>query len=124
MSLKVWEINGQKLELDLSDADIMEKYEKAFEIMTADEKDIPKDGKASERIRSACEMFRKLFANLFGNDAADKIFSGIPTSLSKYEEIYMSFLDFVQIQIADEAKKRNDRLAKYIPNRQIRRKQK
>jgi len=121
MSLKVWEINGLKLELDLSDADIMERYENAFEIMTADEKAIPKDGKASVQIRSACEMFRKLFDNLFGSGTADKIFSDVPTALSKYEEIYMSFLDFVQSQITEGVKKRNEMITKYIPNRQDRR---
>lgn len=121
MSLKVWEINGLKLELDLTDADIMEKYENAFEIMTDDEKSIPKDGKASEQIRSACAMFKKLFDNLFGSGTADKIFSGVPVSISKYEEIYMSFLDFVQSQIMEETKKRNELLTKYVPNRQMRR---
>lgn len=45
MSHKIWEINGISLELDLEDADVMERLENAFETMKNDESAVPKDGK-------------------------------------------------------------------------------
>ena len=46
MSHKIWEINGISLELDLEDADVMERLENAFETMKNDESAVPKDGKS------------------------------------------------------------------------------
>lgn len=51
-----WEVNGLSLELDLDDADNMERYENAFDIMAKEENQIPKDGKQSERIRAYCQI--------------------------------------------------------------------
>lgn len=121
MSQKIWEINGQSLELDLTDADVVERYENAFADMDSAEKLIPKDGKASDRIRACCNLFKKLFDTIFGEGTSDKVFEGVPTSISAYEEIYYSFLDFAQAQFEEDAKKRAARLTKYTPNRQQRR---
>ena len=121
MSLKTWEINGYSFELDLTDADTVEHYENAFEDMDSAEKLIPKDGKASERIRACCNLFKKLFDTLFGEKSSEKIFKGVPTSISAYEEIYYSFLDFARAQFDADSKQRAARLTKYTPNRQQRR---
>lgn len=37
MNSKIWEINGCQLEIDIEDADVMERYENAFEMMSAEE---------------------------------------------------------------------------------------
>ena len=66
MSRKTWEINGLNLELDLENADCMERYENAFEEMKKEENEVPKDGKASMRIRAYCRLFRNLYDNIFG----------------------------------------------------------
>ena len=122
MSQKIWEINGLSLELDLDDADVMERYEKAFDIMSAEEKALPKDGKGSEQIRAYCNMFRHLYDNIFGEGTAEKIFNGIPTSASAYDDIYFSFLDAVKRIKTETIQSRADRLAKYRPaNRQQKR---
>lgn len=124
MSLKTWEINGQKFELDMEDADVQERYENAFEQMTEEEKTLKKDGKMSEFTRSYCNLFVRLYDRIFGEGTSEKIFAGIPVSISKYIEIYDSFLDFAKQQTdginADIAKK----VAKYKPNRQQRRSKK
>ena len=73
---KLWEINGISLPLDLSDADVMARYEDAFEAMKHDETDIPRDGRASERIRGYCRMYRNLYDRLFGEGTAARIFDG------------------------------------------------
>lgn len=116
-STKVWEINGISLPLDLEDADVMERYENAFEQMSSAEKTIRLDGRASGRIRAYCNLYRKLYDNLFGAGTADKIFAGQPMSASVYELTYMSFLDFVRAQTAEATERRNALLTKYQPNR-------
>ena len=119
---KVWEINGLSLELDLDDADVMERYEKAFDVMSAEEKALPKDGKGSEQIRAYCAMFRHLYDNIFGEGTSEKIFKGVPTSASAYDDIYFSFLDAVKKIKTATIQSRAERLAKYRPaNRQQKR---
>lgn len=114
---KVWEINGISLTLDLEDADVMERYEDAFQQMEKDEISIQKDGKASERIRAYCMLYRTLFDNLFGDGTSDKIFAGQPMSAAVYELAYASFLDFAKAQTAAATERRNALLTKYQPNR-------
>lgn len=121
MDQKIWSINGIELELDISDADGMERYETAFEIMAEEEKNIPKEGKRSAQIRGYCKLFRDLFANIFGEESADMIFKGVPVSCEAYDEIYVSFLDFVREQSVRSAAKRAEIITKYTPNRQQKR---
>lgn len=120
---KIWKINNLSLELDLADADVVERYEKAFGKMSSAEQAIPKDGKTSERIRAACKIFYDLFVGIFGEETADKIFKGVPTSIPSYMKIYEDFLAFATAQ----RDKNRDYLAgvitKYTPNRQQRRTQ-
>ena len=115
--LKVWEINGISLPLDLEDADVMERYENAFEQMSSAEKTIRVDGRASGRIRAYCMMYRNLFDHLFGDGTSDKIFAGQPMSAAVYEAAYASLLDFVRGQTAAATERRNALLEKYRPNR-------
>ncbi len=121
MSLKTWEINGVSLKLDLEDADVMERYEDAFEAMSQEEKHLPKDGRPSDRIRAYCNLFRKLYDRIFGTGTADKIFMDLPTNAEIYDGVYDQFLNFVRKQNEEVTKRRASRLDKYRPNRQQRR---
>lgn len=112
---KVWEINGISLPLDLEDADVMERYENAFGQMQQTELSIPKDGKASARIRAYCQMYRDLYDRIFGDGTSEKIFTGQPTSAAVYEDVYDSFLAFVREQTACAAERRAERIGKYRP---------
>lgn len=114
---KVWEINGISLPFDLEDADVMERYEKAFEAMAAEEKAIRIDGRASGRLRAYCMLYRNLFDQLFGEGTADKIFAGQPMSAAVHEEAYTNLLDFVRAQTAAANERRIALLNKYRPNR-------
>jgi len=120
---KIWEINGLSLELDLADADVVERYENAFEKMKAAEQAIPKDGKTSERIRATCKMFYDLFEALFGEETADKIFKDTPTSIPEYMAVYDNFLDFATAQRDTNQNYLAGVITKYAPNRQQRRTQ-
>ena len=118
---KLWEINGISLPLDLSDADVMARYEDAFEAMKQDETDIPRDGRASERIRGYCRMYRNLYDRLFGEGTAERIFDGLPTSSEVYESVYASFLTFVTAQAEEIARRRAEVFNKYSPSREQKR---
>ncbi len=110
-----WEIRGLSLPLDLEDADTMERYEAAFDAMSEEERKIPKEGRASGRIRAFCALYRSLFTRIFGEEAAEQLFSGVPMSVAAHEEIYMSFLDFVRSGAQAAAERRNAMLDKYRP---------
>lgn len=114
---KVWEINGVSLPLDLEDAEVMERYETAFDAMADEEKTIRIDGRASGRIRAYCMLYRNLFDKLFGDGTSDRIFAGKPMSAALHEEAYASLLDFVKTQTAAAVERRNAILNKYQPNR-------
>lgn len=124
MSLKIWEINSLKLELDMEDADVQERYENAFEKLSEEENQIKKDGKMSEFTRSYCNLFVRLYDRIFGDGTSEKIFAGIPVSISRYIEIYDSFLEFVKQQTDDVNANIAKKVAKYRPNRQQRRSKK
>lgn len=121
MSQKIWEINGLSLELDLEDADCMERYENAFDEMKKEENEAPKDGKASMRIRAYCRLFRNLYDRIFGDGTSEKIFKGVPENTDSYDKVYCEFLDFVTAQRTAAMKKKAEILSKYRPNRQQRR---
>lgn len=121
MSQNVWEINGVSLPLDLDDADVMERVEDAFDAMEQEEKQIPKDGKQSARIRAYCNLFRNLFDHVFGEGTSEQIFKDKPMKTEVYDEAYFSFLECIRTQKEKAAQKRRERLSKYRPNRKQRR---
>ena len=94
----IWSINGLELEMDLDDAETLEKYEKAFTEMDVQEKEFPKDGKTSEIVRRYCDLYYRLFENLFGKDNADKIVQK-KYHMGQWEEVYASFLKFASLQM-------------------------
>lgn len=124
MSQKTWEINGLSLELDMEDAEVQERYENAFEQMAEEEKTIKNDGKMSEFTRSYCNLFIRLYDRIFGEGTSEKIFAGVPVSITRYTEIYEDFLEFVGHQVSDANTHIKEKLAKYRPNRQQRRSKK
>lgn len=117
MSQKVWEINGLSLELDLEDIETVERYEDAFEKMKSEETAIPRDGKLSVVIRAYCNMYRKLFSRIFGEETSEKIFAGVRLNGEAYDNIYLSFLDFVHEQISESGKRKAKMLLKYKPKK-------
>ena len=113
----IWKINGAELELDVQDADTMERYENAFSEMSKEEKEVPKDGKQSDRIREYCKLYERLFDRIFGEKTSEKIFKDLPKNTAVYDDVYFSFLDFVRNQIIDSARNRAEKLSKYRPKK-------
>lgn len=116
----VWHINGHDLALDMQDVDVLERYERAFEIMAEDERNIPKEGKSSVILRAYCKMFRDLFNNIFG-DGADKLIFGDQNNSRVMIEVYENFLDFASSQGKSATEVRNRIQSRYSPNRAARR---
>lgn len=101
---QTWKINNLELEFDIFDLENSEKYEKAFEQMSAEEKTIKRDGKMSEFIRSYCDMYYHLFESLFGDKTADNLCKRYNSN--EWEQVYGSFLDYIQSQNNDAQKMR------------------
>lgn len=115
---QTWKINNLELEFDIFDLENSEKYEKAFEQMSAEEKAIKRDGKMSEFIRSYCDMYYHLFENLFGKETADKLCKRYNSN--EWEQVYGSFLDYIQSQ-NNEAQKMRASIVNRSANRATRR---
>ena len=66
-------------------------------------------------------MFRNLFSNIFGSEETEKIFRKVPTNSSAYDDVYISFLEFINAQKDDIARAKSEKLERYRPNRQQKR---
>ena len=119
-NLYVWKINGLNLELDMEDADVMEKYNQAFDKMEKTEKNLINIGEKGNFIRKYCQMFYDLYDDLFGAGTGNKIFNG-KKNARICDEVYSSFLEFVSLQTKESIQRRSEFISKYKPNRQKRR---
>lgn len=115
-----WEINGLTYELDLEDADTAERYESAFDLMEKEEKQMPKDGKNSEKIRAYCKLFENLYDRIFGKGSGKAIL-GEKANTRICNEVYDAFLNFVATQKSESLAFQNSMVNKYSPNRAQRR---
>ena len=115
---QTWKINNLELEFDIFDLENSEKYEKAFEQMSAEEKAIKRDGKMSEFIRSYCDMYYHLFENLFGIEGSESLCKRYNSN--EWEQVYGSFLDYIQSQ-NNEAQKMRASIVNLSANRATRR---
>lgn len=115
---QTWKINNLELEFDIFDLENSEKYEKAFEQMSAEEKAIKRDGKMSEFIRSYCDMYYHLFENLFGTEITESLCKRYNSN--EWEQVYGSFLDYIQSQ-NNEAQKMRASIVNRSANRATRR---
>lgn len=77
----IWHYNDLSFELDLTDVDNIELYEKTFAKMQEDVKNMPATGTQSEIVRAYCRVMRDVFDNLFGAGTSDKLFVSGTTPL-------------------------------------------
>lgn len=119
--MSLWKWNNVELEVDMEDAEFLERYEAAFKKMGETEKTLQKIGSQSEIVKEFCKMFYDLFDDLFGDGTGDQLFAGKMNSRI-CEECYDSFLAECQKGILAAAERRNNRMNKFRPNRQQHRK--
>ena len=109
-------INDVELELDLMDADMAEKYEKAYRKMQRDVVNIPKNLSLAESIRKQCKLIFNFFDEVFGQGTSKKIF-GNRTNLRECIKAVETLIDYVN----KDAEEANNIINKYSPNRVERR---
>ena len=119
----IWEYNGSQFELDLTDLDFAERYEKALANLQERENARSKDGPMSVRIREYDAMIRSLFDDIFGEGAGDAVL-GEKVSTKHCDIAFDSLLQFVIKQQAENNRETEALINKYVkyqPNRVQRR---
>ena len=109
-------INDVELELDLMDADMAEKYEKAYRKMQRDVTNIPNNLSLAESIRKQCKLIFNFFDEVFGEGTSKKIF-GNKTNLRECIKAVETLIDHVN----KDTEEANKIINKYSPNRVERR---
>lgn len=112
MDYKYWKINGVSLFFDTADLESMERYEKAFDIMTETAKQESSGRSAVEAIRFYCQAHRNLYDFIFGEGTAEKIFADVPLNTDAYDDIFEEFLAFIRNQNAENSRRRSERFDK------------
>lgn len=109
-------INEYELEeLDLLDAEVLEKYENALDDVMENTKNITSD-KSSEVIKKCCKQVYKFFDLLWGEGTGEKVFKGKYNILVCFDAF-----DEVNKKAAEQRKVLDERFNKYSPNRAERR---
>lgn len=85
------EINGVKLDIDFTDADFIEKVDKAVEKVKEDcEKIDLKSLSFAEGIRQECKIIKDFFDFVFGDGTSEELFKGknsLDLCLKAFEDI-------------------------------------
>ena len=92
----VFRYNGQEYTFDSRDADDMERFENALDVMKEWEAK-PRVGKASELQRDQCNMLKRFFDDCLGEGAGEKICTE-KSNVSLCYDAYTAFLKMVKIQ--------------------------
>lgn len=111
--LPVWHVKGLELQYDFDDLESVERYEKAFNAMSKKSKEMPKDGSRSLQIKSYCNIVYELFDDLFGMGTSERIFKG-RMNARECDDIYDSFLSFVNTNVATTDQMRINKYQKYM----------
>ena len=112
--MAIWKINDTELEFDVTDADMMERYEMAMKALPQDMPHAVKGIPYSKQLRAYCKAYRKMYDTIFGKNTSEKIFAGIPDSLQKYNSVYAKMLAFVEEQgeiVQDEMREIKEKYA-------------
>ena len=108
--------NGIDYELDLSDADVMERLENAFYALQKAGDDEPKDGRLSALIRYQVNAFRRFFDAVFGDGTAESMF-GKSNNYEIAVKAYTDFCDSVRLARLEQERRFDSILSKYSPKR-------
>lgn len=118
--MSLWKWNDVELEIDMEDYDFLQKYEKAFASLEKRESELQKVGKQAVFVKEYCELFYRLFDDIFGAGTGDKLFAG-KKNARICEECYSAFIAECNKCTLEANKRRNAMMNKYRPNRAQRR---
>ena len=116
----MWEYQGKRWELDLEDYDTAVRFKQALEALSAQEGQLKESLEAGdavfrgpEGIRAYAEMFHRVFAGLFGQEAVDSLFEG-RCNIRECDEAYLSLMEYLRGQM-EAARVRKERFMAYLP---------
>ena len=118
--MSLWKWNDVELEIDMEDYDFLQKYEKAFDVMGVKEEELKKTGTRSGIVKEYCDMFYRLFDDIFGDGTGEKLFLG-ERNVRICEECYTDFIAECQKCVLEANKRKNAMMSKFKPNRAQRR---
>ena len=118
--MSLWKWNDVELEIDMEDYDFLQKYEKAFDVMGVKEEELKKTGTRSGIVKEYCDMFYRLFDDIFGDGTGEKLFLG-KRNVRICEECYTDFIAECQKGVLEANKRKNAMMSKLKPNRAQRR---
>lgn len=74
--MSLWRFNNFEAEVDLTDADFIDKLHEAQKLLDEDSRKIPIVGKNSDILRSQVKCFKNFFDNVFYQGAGEEITEG------------------------------------------------
>lgn len=121
MNNTTWDINGISLELDLDDAEDLERYENAFKKMKDTSDALSKNitDSAAKKIKDTCNAYRGLINDIFGDGTASRIIEPTCWKLRIHEDVIESFMIFASAQFDQNKARVNAFTAKYKPSGRI-----
>ena len=112
-----WRVReGVEFEIQMDDVEFQEKYEKAFNNLGDTEKLLQKVGSLSEISKGYCQMFYKLYDDIFGEGSGEKIFEG-KMNVTLCNEVYDSFLAHCQAESKRILAEAQNMAKKYKPKK-------
>lgn len=111
----IWSINGCEFEVDMEDAETVDRYLSALKILENSRNIEVKS--VSEKIRTYCKVFREFYDAFLGEGTSEKLFSGINDNSRKYDEIFESLLDAISRQRAESEGRMSEISRRYAPKR-------
>lgn len=111
----IWSINGCEFEIDMEDADTVDRYLSALKVLeNADNRQV---SNISEKIRTYCRTFREFYDAFLGEGTSGKLFAGINDNSRKYDEIFESLLDVISRQRSESEGRMSKISQRYAPKR-------
>ena len=101
-------INGTKLHVDAEDASFIERYQAAYDAMSANPADTLNDNPATV-IRKYCQSYRNFFDALFGDGTAAAVFARM------YDEVFTVLIKAILEQRMAAALRLTEAAKRYVP---------
>lgn len=93
------EINGVRLEFDLSDYEVMEKFMKAQEDLAEQGKKADTEKNVYKQIKRYVSMFRGVFVTLFGEETAGQLVNN-EKSASEWAAAFQKLIEYAMSESA------------------------
>ena len=105
------QLNGTEFEFDFTDAEDLERFEKAYETLCQSTTPLPQESQ-SQTIRRQCEATKRFFDNVLGEGAYAKIVEK-PTSALENSNAILDFAEAYRAAMDQIEQQQSQRLKKY-----------